>query len=53
MGDLLLSDQRLIQLNDILVHQVRHDLSDGLLVDIVDHDLVLLLARPLPERGAL
>lgn len=53
MGDLLLRNQRLIQLNDILVHQVRYDLSDGLLVNIVDHDLVLLLARPLPERGAL
>jgi hypothetical protein len=53
MGDLLLRDQRLIQLDDILVHQVRDYLSDGLLVDIMDHDLVLLLARPLPERGAL
>jgi hypothetical protein len=53
MGDLLLCDQGLIQLYDILVHQVRHDLPDGLLVHIVDHDLVQLLARPLPERSPL
>ena len=53
MGDLLLCDQGLIQLYDILVHQVLYDLPDGLLVHIVDHDLVQLLARPLPERGPL
>lgn len=53
MGDLLLRDQGLIQLYDILVHQVRHDLPDGLLVHIVDHDLVQLLARSLPERSPL
>ena len=53
MGDLLLRDQGKIDIYGILDNQVQHDLIDGGLVHIVDHDLVQLLARPLPERGAL
>ncbi len=46
-------DQGLIEFDDILDHKVLHDLPDGRLVHIVDHDLIQLLPRPLPERGAL
>ena len=53
MNDLLLPDKRLIEFNDILEHQVLHNLQDSWLVYIMDHDLIQLLTRSLSERVAL